>query len=61
MRKLLIFLLNQYDEMTEKEIATANNELLSAICDHLKIETETITAQNRDSIGGGGIKRPKKQ
>mgnify|MGYP005991544691 CR=1 FL=1 len=47
--------------MKNKEILKANNELLSAICDHLKIETETITPQTRDSIGGGGIKRPKKQ
>lgn len=59
MRKLLIFLLKQFDEMTTKEISKANNELLSAICDHLKIETETITPQTRDSIGGGGIKKPK--
>lgn len=61
MRKLLIFLLNRYDEMTTKEIVTANNELLAAIAKSLNIEVETVTPQTRDSIGGGGIKRPKKQ
>lgn len=61
MRKLLLFLLKQFDTMKNKEILTANNELLVAICDHLKIETEAVTPQTRDSIGGGGIKRPKKQ
>lgn len=61
MRKILIFLLKQFDEMTTKEISKANNELLTAIAEQLKIETETITPQTRDSIGGGGIKKPKKQ
>lgn len=61
MRKLLIFLLNKYDEMKNKEILKANNELLSVIAESLNIEVETVTPQTRDSIGGGGIKRPKKQ
>lgn len=47
--------------MKNKEIVKANNELLSAIAENLNIEIETVTPQTRDSIGGGGIKRPKKQ
>jgi len=45
--------------MKKKEITKANNELLSAIADNLGIETEVVSQD--DSIGGGGIKRPKKQ
>lgn len=59
MRKLLLFLLKQFDTMTDKEIITANNELLAAIAEKLGIETEVINPSR--SIGGGGIKRPKKQ
>jgi hypothetical protein len=59
MRRLLLFLLKQFDTMTKREIQQANNELLSAIAEKLGIETEVVTPQTRDSIGGGGIKKPK--
>lgn len=45
--------------MKNKEIIQANNEMLTAIAEKLGVEVEVIEA-SRMSIGGGGIKRPKK-